>query len=344
METHRMLPTRKRPGRLPPDRATEGARMTVGPSDSSRVPRYAGTGHVRPAAPAGRGRHRRCRRGRRPLRLRGLLPPRRPLRRGNGVRHHACCVPTTLPRTPRPSRSPQVADAGDIAANPFDINEAVDTVERRAGDLLGHRRPPDDPSAATTPSPSRCCARWRSGTDPSRCLHFDAHLDTWDTYFGAEYTHGTPFRRAVRGGCIGSTEALHVGTAGPLYGKRDLDDDHQDGLRDRHLRRCDAAAACDEIERCTRTSGTALCTSPSTSTCSTRRTRPAPARPRPAGSPPRTPRNTAGPGLLHRLVYGGRGGGRARVRPRGSHLARRLPHGVRTGHPHGSAALSDAPP
>ncbi|MGW5160913.1 arginase family protein, partial [Nonomuraea wenchangensis] len=28
-------------------------------------------------------------------------------------------------------------------------------------------------------------------------LHFDAHLDTWDTYFGAEYTHGTPFRRAV---------------------------------------------------------------------------------------------------------------------------------------------------
>lgn len=31
---------------------------------------------------------------------------------------------------------------------------------------------------------------------PVALLHFDAHLDTWDTYFGAEYTHGTPFRRA----------------------------------------------------------------------------------------------------------------------------------------------------
>ena len=38
-------------------------------------------------------------------------------------------------------------------------------------------------------------------------MHFDAHLDTWDTYFGAEYTHGTPFRRAVEEGIL-DTEAL----------------------------------------------------------------------------------------------------------------------------------------
>ena len=31
---------------------------------------------------------------------------------------------------------------------------------------------------------------------PVALVHFDAHLDTWDTYFGAPYTHGTPFRRA----------------------------------------------------------------------------------------------------------------------------------------------------
>ena len=29
---------------------------------------------------------------------------------------------------------------------------------------------------------------------PVAVVHFDAHLDTWDTYFGAPYTHGTPFR------------------------------------------------------------------------------------------------------------------------------------------------------
>jgi agmatinase len=37
---------------------------------------------------------------------------------------------------------------------------------------------------------------------PISVLHFDAHLDTWDTYFGARYTHGTPFRRAVEEGVI----------------------------------------------------------------------------------------------------------------------------------------------
>ena len=65
---------------------------------------------------------------------------------------------------------------------------------------------------------------------PVALVHFDAHLDTWDTYFGAEYTHGTPFRRAVEEGIV-DTEALsHVGTRGPLYGKKDLEDDRRFGF------------------------------------------------------------------------------------------------------------------
>ena len=54
-------------------------------------------------------------------------------------------------------------------------------------------------SAATTPSRCRCCGRCTRLHGPIAVLHFDAHLDTWDTYFGAPYTHGTPFRRAVGG-------------------------------------------------------------------------------------------------------------------------------------------------
>lgn len=65
---------------------------------------------------------------------------------------------------------------------------------------------------------------------PVALVHFDAHLDTWDTYFGAEYTHGTPFRRAVEEGIL-DTEALsHVGIRGPLYGKKDLEDDRRFGF------------------------------------------------------------------------------------------------------------------
>ena len=56
-------------------------------------------------------------------------------------------------------------------------------------------------------------------------VHFDAHLDTWDTYFGAPYTHGTPFRRAVEEGLLALDSSAHVGVRGPLYSSADLIED-----------------------------------------------------------------------------------------------------------------------
>ena len=61
-------------------------------------------------------------------------------------------------------------------------------------------------------------------------LHFDAHLDTWDTYFGAPVTHGTPFRRASEEGLIDMEASLHVGIRGPLYSRDDLRDDSRLGF------------------------------------------------------------------------------------------------------------------
>jgi agmatinase len=60
---------------------------------------------------------------------------------------------------------------------------------------------------------------------PVALVHFDAHLDTWDTYFGAPYTHGTPFRRAVEEGALDLNCSAHVGIRSPLYAPTDLDDD-----------------------------------------------------------------------------------------------------------------------
>ncbi len=123
----------------------------------------------------------------------------------------------------------QVADAGDIAVNPFNINEAIDTMESAAGELSA------DGARLLTLGGDHTIAlpllrNVASQHGPVALLHFDAHLDTWDTYFGAEYTHGTPFRRAVEEGIV-DTEALsHVGTRGPLYGKKDLDDDRRFGF------------------------------------------------------------------------------------------------------------------
>jgi agmatinase len=62
-------------------------------------------------------------------------------------------------------------------------------------------------------------------------VHFDAHLDTWQTYFGAPLTHGTPFRRAAEEGLFAEQHSMHVGIRGPLYTRRDLDEDAELGFR-----------------------------------------------------------------------------------------------------------------
>lgn len=123
----------------------------------------------------------------------------------------------------------QVADAGDIVANPFNIGEAIDSIQAAALELTANNTSLVTIGGDHTIAlPLLRAAAERHG--PVALLHFDAHLDTWDTYFGAEYTHGTPFRRAFEEGII-DTEALsHVGTRGPLYGKRDLEDDRRFGF------------------------------------------------------------------------------------------------------------------
>ncbi|MEH3140693.1 MAG: agmatinase [Mycobacterium kyogaense] len=123
----------------------------------------------------------------------------------------------------------QVADAGDISANPFNIGEAIETIEGAAAQLTA------DNTKLVTIGGDHTIAlpllRAAAATHgPVALVHFDAHLDTWDTYFGAAYTHGTPFRRAVEEGILDTEALCHVGTRGPLYGKKDLEDDRRFGF------------------------------------------------------------------------------------------------------------------
>jgi guanidinopropionase len=49
-------------------------------------------------------------------------------------------------------------------------------------------------------------------------IHFDAHSDTNDTYFGANpYTHGTPFRRAIEEGLLDPKRIVQIGIRGSIY-------------------------------------------------------------------------------------------------------------------------------
>jgi len=124
----------------------------------------------------------------------------------------------------------QVADAGDLAVNPFDIQAAIEQIVEGASALsTGDRRLLSLGGDHTIALPLLRVAARRFG--PLAVLHFDAHLDTWDTYFGAAYTHGTPFRRASEEGLLDRSRCLHVGTRGPLYADTDLSDDSDLGFQ-----------------------------------------------------------------------------------------------------------------
>ncbi|WP_319421808.1 agmatinase [Pleurocapsa sp. FMAR1] len=132
----------------------------------------------------------------------------------------------------------QVADAGDIACNPYNINQAIEQIETAATELLQQTGAIISLGGDHTIAyPLLKAVNQRYG--PVALVHFDAHLDTWDTYFGAPYTHGTPFRRAAEAGLFLDSASMHVGIRGPLYSRHDLSNDEELGFRIVH---------CDEFE------------------------------------------------------------------------------------------------
>ena len=129
-----------------------------------------------------------------------------------------------------PFATQQVVDAGDLAVNPFDIEAAIGEVEAGARSLLERAsRLVTIGGDHTIALPLLRAMAAKHG--PVAVVHFDAHLDTWDSYFGAPYTHGTPFRRASEENLLDRSACLHVGTRGPLYGTSDLADDTRLGFQ-----------------------------------------------------------------------------------------------------------------
>ncbi len=115
-----------------------------------------------------------------------------------------------------------VVDAGDINIAPGFTEDSFARVERDLGALL-------DSSGAvpivlggdhSIALPDLRVLAKRHG--PLALIHFDAHLDTWDEYWGHKYTHGTPFRRAVEEGLLDMQHSIQVGIRGPLYGAHDI--------------------------------------------------------------------------------------------------------------------------
>ncbi len=122
-----------------------------------------------------------------------------------------------------------VADVGDIDAPPVSIEKCYDVVTGRIGAIAGAGARPiviGGDHSISLPI-LRALAKQHGRL---ALVQFDAHIDTWDEYFGGRYFHGTPFRRAIEEGLIDGKRFIQVGIRGPMYGEDDFDFHRQHGI------------------------------------------------------------------------------------------------------------------
>ncbi len=124
----------------------------------------------------------------------------------------------------------QVADLGDCPVNPIDLMDSLERIERfyRTIDLAGALPLSAGGDHLITLPIMRAIA----GDRPVGMVHFDAHSDTNDRYFGDNpYTHGTPFRRAVEEGLLDPRRTVQIGIRGSIYGAGDMAFAEESGMR-----------------------------------------------------------------------------------------------------------------
>lgn len=123
------------------------------------------------------------------------------------------------------------ADLGDSPVNPIQLEDTLDRIEQHFRKIHEKGIVPltaGGDHLITLPI-MRAIADKKN---PLGMVHFDAHTDTWDRYFGgALYTHGTPFRRAIEEGLLDPKRVIQIGIRGGLYGPEDKEWGLAQGIR-----------------------------------------------------------------------------------------------------------------
>lgn len=128
----------------------------------------------------------------------------------------------------------RIGDIGDAPVNPIDLLDSLKQIEGFYWRIHAAGTIPlsvGGDHLVTLP-----IFRALAAERPVGMVHFDAHSDTNDRYFGDNpYTHGTPFRRAIEEGLLDPKRTVQIGIRGSIY---DADDEafaNEQGIRVIHM-------------------------------------------------------------------------------------------------------------
>lgn len=122
------------------------------------------------------------------------------------------------------------ADMGDVSPNPVDVQDTLARVTAFYDQLVARDIRPI--TAGGDHLVSLPVLRALAKTRPLGMIHFDAHTDLWDSYFGGyKFTHGTPFRRAVEEGLLDPKRIIQIGIRGTMADREDIDFADANGIR-----------------------------------------------------------------------------------------------------------------
>ena len=121
------------------------------------------------------------------------------------------------------------ADLGDVPPNPADLMASLNRVSEFYSELQANGITPL--TAGGDHLISLPILRGLAQNGPLGMIHFDAHTDLFNEYFGGtKYTHGTPFRRAIEEGLLDPKRVVQIGIRGTMYDSEDIEFGRANGV------------------------------------------------------------------------------------------------------------------
>ncbi|MEP3085520.1 MAG: agmatinase [Sedimentitalea sp.] len=122
------------------------------------------------------------------------------------------------------------ADLGDVGPNPASVDDSLARMTAFYDRVLEAGIVP------LTAGGDHLCSlpilRSVARSGPVGMIHFDSHTDLYKSYFGGmQYTHGTPFRRAIEEGLLDPKRVVQIGIRGTAYDMEDREFAKSVGVR-----------------------------------------------------------------------------------------------------------------